>query len=146
MSNEKYPANASDVDETGLQNVDPQPLKRKPWWKLGGKDSSFVSVNAGYARSAISTSSSETKLDTSENLGNHVWETEDAKEVYKPIAGYEGSHRFDPSFQWEPAEEKALVKTVSLDPPYLTRVEADNKTARLAHCVASLHYVFCPSA
>jgi hypothetical protein len=112
MSKEAFP-NTINVDETGLQNVDNQPIKRKPWWKLGGKDYSFVSVNAGYARTDISTSSSETKLDNVENLGQHVYETDDVKDIYKPIEGYEGSHRFDPSFTWSPEEEKSLVRTVS---------------------------------
>jgi hypothetical protein len=122
MSKETYPANINDVDESALQSVDPQPTKSKPWWKLGGKDNSFVSVNAGYTKTAISTSSSDTKLDAVENLGHHVYETEDAKEIYKPIAGYEGSHRFDPAFQWDPAEERKLVRTVRLGFSYFTYV------------------------
>jgi hypothetical protein len=119
MSKQTYPANVNDVDESGLQGVDPKPMS-KPWWKLGGKDYSFVSVNAGYTRSAISTSSSDTKLDAVENLGRHVYETDDTKEIYKPIAGYEGSHRFDPSFQWDPEEERKLVRMVSLSFPCFT--------------------------
>lgn len=119
MSKQTYPANVNDVDESGLQGVDPKPMN-KPWWKLGGKDYSFVSVNAGYTRSAISTSSSDTKLDAVENLGRHVYETDDTKEIYKPIAGYEGSHRFDPSFQWDPEEEGKLVRTVNLSFPCFT--------------------------
>lgn len=106
--------NASDIDESGLQNADPIPVKSKPWWKLGGKDFSFVSVNAGYTESTNSNSSSEIKLEQqgTENLGRHVFETEDTKELYKPIEGYEGAHRFDPNFTWEPEEEKRLVRTV----------------------------------
>lgn len=34
-------------------------------------------------------------------------------ESYKPIAEYEGAHRWDPSFEWEPKEEKRLVRRVS---------------------------------
>jgi hypothetical protein len=113
MSKEEYPIHASALNESGLHEVDAQPLKRRPWWKLGGKDYSFVSINTGYAKSAISTSSSDTKLDSLENLGRNVYETEDTKEIYKPIEGYEGAHRFDPSFQWDPEEERKLVRTVS---------------------------------
>ena len=119
MSKQTYPANVNDADESGLQSVDPKPMS-KPWWKLGGEDYSFVSVNAGYTRSAISTSSSDTKLGAVENLGRHVYETDDTKEIYKPIAGYEGSHRFDPSFQWDPEEERKLVRMVSLSFPCFT--------------------------
>lgn len=121
MSKEDYSASSNDADETGLHSVDPQPLKRKPWWKLGGQDFSFVSVNAGYTRNVNSASSSDTNFKTVETLGNHVYETEDAKEIYKPIEGYEGSHRFDPSFQWTPEEEKALVRTVSSLTPCFCR-------------------------
>lgn len=107
--------NTSDIDESGLQNVDPIPVKSKPWWKLGGKDFSFVSVNAGYTESTNSSSRSEIKLEQlgTENLGRHVYETEDTKEIYKPIEGYEGAHRFDPKFTWDPEEEKRLVRTVN---------------------------------
>lgn len=34
-------------------------------------------------------------------------------ESYKPIAEYEGAHRWDPSFEWEEKEEKKLVRRVS---------------------------------
>jgi hypothetical protein len=106
--------NTSDIDESGLQNADPIPVKSKPWWKLGGKDFSFVSVNSGYTESTNFNSSSEIKLEQpgTENLGRHVYETEDTKEIYKPIEGYEGAHRFDPNFTWDPEEEKRLVRTV----------------------------------
>jgi len=113
MSEKAFPHDGRDVDE--LQVVDRQPIKRKPWYKLGGKDESFVSVDAGYARTVSPASTSDTKLDSLEDLGHNVWETEDSKEIYKPIEGYEGAHRFDPSLKWTPAEEKALVRTVSLN-------------------------------
>ena len=32
---------------------------------------------------------------------------------YKPVESYEGRHRFDPNFQWEPAAEKKVVRKVS---------------------------------
>lgn len=31
---------------------------------------------------------------------------------YKPIASYEGLHRWDPYFEWTPKEEKQLVRKV----------------------------------
>ena len=31
---------------------------------------------------------------------------------WKPIPEYEGAHRFDPNFEWEPKEEKKLIKKV----------------------------------
>jgi len=117
MSKEEYSGSANDIDES----IDPQPVKSKPWWKLGGKDYSFVSINSGYTKAAISTSSSDTKLDipasAPRTLGTNVYETEDTKDIYKPIEKYEGRHRFDPSLKWDPAEEKALIRTVSLNYP-----------------------------
>ena len=105
-------AEAKDVEQTGphINDAEVIPTKTKPWWKFGGKDYSFVSVNSGYSATA---SSSDTNLDSSEKLGRNVYETDDVKDVYKPIEGYEGAHRFDPNFKWSPEEEKRLVKTVS---------------------------------
>lgn len=31
---------------------------------------------------------------------------------WKPLDSYEGSHRFDPDFEWDQAEEKKLVRKV----------------------------------
>ena len=31
---------------------------------------------------------------------------------YTPIERYEGKHRYDPEFEWEPKEEKRLVRKV----------------------------------
>jgi hypothetical protein len=112
MSKEEFPTNEKEVES--FKVLDHEPIKRRPWWKLGGKDESFVSVDAGYGRTVSPASSSETKLGTVEELGHNVWETEDAKEIYKPIEGYEGAHRFDPSLVWTAEEEKRLVRIVSL--------------------------------
>ena len=35
------------------------------------------------------------------------------EEFYKPIEKYEGYHRYDPYFEWEPKEEKKVVRKVS---------------------------------
>ena len=31
---------------------------------------------------------------------------------YKPIDHYEGKHRYDPGFEWEPVEERKVVRKV----------------------------------
>lgn len=31
---------------------------------------------------------------------------------YKPIERYEGHHRYDPDFEWEPQEERKVVRKV----------------------------------
>jgi hypothetical protein len=36
-----------------------------------------------------------------------------ANKFYEPIPEYEGRHRWDPKFEWEPAEEKKLIRKVS---------------------------------
>jgi hypothetical protein len=34
------------------------------------------------------------------------------EEFYVPIERYEGRHRYDPSFTWDPADERKLVRKV----------------------------------
>ena len=51
------------------------------------------------------------------NAGNAFGDTDSLEEFYKPIDTYEGLHRYDPSFQWEPKEEKQLVRKVCISPP-----------------------------
>lgn len=105
-------AERKDFDEKASQDAEPEavPFKTKPWWKFGGKDYSFVPIDSGYSKTAASSNSN---LDAVQDMGRHVYETDAAKDIYKPIEGYEGSHRFDPSFKWTPEEEKSLVKTVT---------------------------------
>jgi len=105
-------AETQNVNENGFQDAQPKPIRRDPWWKLGGKDFCYVTVDAGYTTREISPSSSDIKLESAEPLGQHVFETAESTEIYKPIQKYEGRHRFDPSAEWTAAEEKALVKTV----------------------------------
>lgn len=45
-------------------------------------------------------------------VGANAFETESLDSFYKPIESYEGYHRYDPSFSWEPAEERRLVRKV----------------------------------
>lgn len=33
---------------------------------------------------------------------------------YRPVDTYEGIHRFDPEFEWEPEEERKIVRKVSV--------------------------------
>lgn len=35
------------------------------------------------------------------------------KDHYKPVDSYEGLHRYDPDFDWEPEEERRVVRKVS---------------------------------
>lgn len=35
------------------------------------------------------------------------------KDHYRPVETYEGIHRYDPDFEWDPEEEKKVVRKVS---------------------------------
>lgn len=41
-----------------------------------------------------------------------TWDTGSLDSYYKPIDSYEGIHRYDPDFQWEPKEERRVVRKV----------------------------------
>ncbi|KAI9719788.1 MAG: hypothetical protein M1812_003276 [Candelaria pacifica] len=43
-----------------------------------------------------------------------TFETFGDPSLYKPIDTYEGKHRYDPEFQWEPKEEKKLVRKLDI--------------------------------
>jgi hypothetical protein len=34
------------------------------------------------------------------------------QDTYRPVDTYEGIHRFDPDFEWEPEEERKVVRKV----------------------------------
>lgn len=83
-----------------------QPQK---WWRLGGKDISHVSVNDGYIDSDASSFDEDGEV--VKNV-NNVFDAPEAVDLYKPVEGFEGTHRFDPSATWTQEEEKALVRKV----------------------------------
>lgn len=85
---------------------DPRP---RNWWHFGGKDVAYVSVDAGYE----SKSESSSNEDLVKNKDN-VFVAPEAAELYKPIEGFEGTHRFDPNATWSAEEEKKLVRRVRL--------------------------------
>jgi hypothetical protein len=120
MSEKQYPIDEKDIGSSTSQDERPQVVKRRPWWQIGGTDISFVPADAGYPAVSNSASSSDTKLgDANERNGRHVWNSEEAKQIYKPIEGYEGAHRFDPTLTWTPEEEARLVRRVR-KPVYLS--------------------------
>ncbi|KAI9838987.1 MAG: hypothetical protein M1819_004195 [Sarea resinae] len=49
-----------------------------------------------------------------DNAPRTTFETAGLKEHFEPIDSYEGKHRWDPDFQWEPQEEKKLVRKLDL--------------------------------
>ncbi|KFG87251.1 phthalate transporter [Metarhizium anisopliae] len=86
------------------------PYRRQKWWQLGGKDVSHVSIDAGYETAPSSASSSYLE-DGNKNEG--VFVAPEALEVYRPVEGFEGTHRFDPSATWSYEEEEQLVKKLN---------------------------------
>ena len=93
-------------------------LVRKPakWWKLGGQDVSHVSVDHGYKVMFDSENvhaKRATRMSVVENV-NNPYEAIEAEEFYKPVTGYEGTHRFDPQATWTVEEEKVLVRKVCI--------------------------------
>lgn len=100
----------------------PKTVKARRWWTLGGRDISYVSVDVDREVDS-ETSSLETSGDAPlvKNV-NNVFEAPEATEIYKPIQGFEGTHRFDPSATWTEAEEKALVRRVCI---MKTRINLD---------------------
>ena len=47
-------------------------------------------------------------------LRRTVPEDDSLASFYKPVESYEGRHRYDPYFQWEPAAEKKVVRKVRI--------------------------------
>ena len=49
---------------------------------------------------------------------------------YTPIENYEGKHRYDPTFEWEPKEERKLVRKVRTNNPNtISKHRMSQKTA-----------------
>jgi hypothetical protein len=80
--------------------------KTNHWWSISSKDVAYVSIDSGFNESET------TSISDSSLIKNNysVFEAPEAVELYKPIVGFEGSHRFDPSATWTPEEEKTLVR------------------------------------
>ena len=61
---------------------------------------------------------------------NVTFETFGDESFYTPIDTYEGKHRYDPTFEWEPKEEKKLVRKVRIVQPTLAMgpLDADRRS------------------
>lgn len=42
-----------------------------------------------------------------------TFDTSSLEEYYRPIDSFEGLHRYDPKYEWDPKDEKRLVRKVS---------------------------------
>jgi len=63
----------------------------------------------------ISTSTSDVDVRATGHHGAVTFDSAGLKaRQYRPIDTYEGIHRFDPDFDWEPEEERKVVRKVSM--------------------------------
>lgn len=51
------------------------------------------------------------------HAGSTTFNSQGLDDYYKPSEQWEGLHRYDPDFTWEPSEEKRLVRKVWLQLP-----------------------------
>ncbi|KAG5981306.1 hypothetical protein E4U55_003083 [Claviceps digitariae] len=91
-------------------------LRERPrkWWQIGGEDVSHVSIDAGCGTDFPSSSTSslhEASNKPSNNKG--IFIAPEALEVYKPVKGFEGAHRFNPAAKWTDEEEQKLVRKLN---------------------------------
>jgi hypothetical protein len=62
---------------------------------------------------AASASASETEVQSSGVRKGHTFAGSGLNSrFYKPLDSYEGIHRYDPDFDWEPEEERKVVRKV----------------------------------
>lgn len=126
-------ASAAVVNDRSTHNV-----RSPPWWKIGGKDYSYVSIDGDFTATTESqTSSSESLDDSTVKKRNSVYQAPEAVALYKPPETYEGAHRFDPLLVWTTDEEKKLVRRVSAEPAcyfYARNADLDDSlTGRLLY-------------
>jgi hypothetical protein len=65
------------------------------------------------AKSVYDVSGSETDVNQTGSREGVTFDTAGLKHHYAPIDSYEGKHRYDPDFVWDPKEEKKVVRKVS---------------------------------
>lgn len=108
--------------ETGFADVEDSPKRdqrgglrsrgKKKWWQTGGQDVVFVPVRDD----EIVANKGSHGADHDEVADGSVFTDPRTENIYAPIAKYEGAHRFDPKATWSEAEERALVRRVSILP------------------------------
>lgn len=63
---------------------------------------------------------------------------------YRPIDGYEGIHRFDPDFEWDPEEERRVVRKVCLCGKRRDALESNVNSENKHICANLYNHVNCP--
>ncbi|KAG5915599.1 hypothetical protein E4U61_004448 [Claviceps capensis] len=82
----------------------------RKWWQLGGEDVSHLPIDADHGLLSSMSSLEEASKQQSKTESRPI--APEAQEVYKPVDGFEGAHRFDPAAKWTDEEEQALVRKV----------------------------------
>jgi hypothetical protein len=54
------------------------------------------------------------EFDGEEDVPPATLDTDGLETFYRPVDGYEGAHRYDPAYTWDPKDEKAVVRKVVL--------------------------------
>ena len=91
-------------------------LKHASDAELPEKDGSDVRTVAAELPSSSDTSGAGILSSAGEpNSSREAFDTAGLEEFYKPIDSYEGRHRYDPSFQWQPKDEQRVVRKVRPD-------------------------------
>ncbi|KAG6116887.1 hypothetical protein E4U13_001565 [Claviceps humidiphila] len=83
----------------------------RKWWQLGGEDVSHLPIDADHG--LVSSISSLEKASKQQSQTESRPVVPEAHEVYKPVDGFEGAHRFDPAAKWTDEEEQALVRKLN---------------------------------
>ena len=86
-----------------------------PLFSQSDKTPSDKSIEKDHAK-ILQTSDFDHSSDPDHTIGlpkyHGTFDEADDKTFYAPIERYEGKHRYDPEFEWEPKEEKRLVRKV----------------------------------
>lgn len=59
----------------------------------------------------------------SRSTRNGTFENDSLNSFYEPIQEYEGRHRYDPDFEWDPKEEKRVVRKIDWKVSILSHVQ-----------------------
>ncbi|PPJ59370.1 hypothetical protein CBER1_11709 [Cercospora berteroae] len=95
-----------------MSNFDKAPRVSLTTPSSAGDNRGRTSVTSILA-SGFETANIATKTDHGKPGGNSTtFASEGLTSFYKPADHWEGWHRYDPDFAWEPAEEKALVRKI----------------------------------
>lgn len=82
--------------------------------KMGGREDSPDSGNASpEADMKAFPEAAVTDTTFFKRTEGRAFDNDSLESFYKPIDSYEGRHRYDPSFEWTPKEEKRVVRKVS---------------------------------